>query len=317
MDTITILVIEHEPIINRILSKYFMEEGYIVLNAYDGIKGLELFNENKVNLVCLDITMPKVDGLDVAKSIRKTSDIPIIMMSALSTEKDILKGYSLKIDDYVTKPFNPKILVAKIKSLIERIGRTSSYIKISGFLEYDGVKMNLSSHEERRKLSDLLTKDDLTGIANRRYLDFQLSNMKKEVETFNSTFGILFIDIDHFKNVNDTYGHKIGDEILKLVSRTLNSKIRSEDIIGRWGGEEFIAALKIENIHQLKNKAEKLREIISETYYELDNLEKLNVTISIGGTMYENAEDLASLVSRADANMYKSKQTGRNKVTVT
>ena len=316
MNKTIILIIEDEPTINRIISNYFIKENYEVLNALDGLKGLELFRENKVDLVCLDIMMPKIDGWDVARTIRETSDVPIIMMSALSTEEDILKGYSLKVDDYITKPFNPKILLAKIQILLERINKTEADNRISGILEIDGIKMNLSTYEEKRKLSELLTHDDLTGISNRRYLDFYLNNMKKEVEKFDSTFGILFFDIDHFKEVNDIYGHEIGDEILKLVSHTLNANIRNEDLIGRWGGEEFIAIIKVDNKFELEVIAEKLRILISDSYFKLDDSRRLSVTISIGGTMFRKMEDIASLISRADTNMYESKETGRNKVTI-
>jgi len=316
MNKTTILIIEDEPTINRIISNYFIKENYDVLNALDGLEGLELFRKNKVDLVCLDIMMPKIDGWDVAKKIRETSDVPIIMMSALSTEEDILKGYSLKVDDYVTKPFNPKILLAKIQILLERINKTEADNRITGILEIDGIKMNLSTYEEKRKLSELLTHDDLTGISNRRYLDFYLNNMKKEVEKFDSTFGILFFDIDHFKDVNDIYGHEIGDEILKLVSHTLNANIRNKDLVGRWGGEEFVAIIKVDNKFELEIIAEKLRILIAESYFELDDSRMISVTISIGGTMFKKMEEISSLISRADANMYESKKTGRNKVTI-
>ena len=176
--------------------------------------------------------------------------------------------------------------------------------------------MNLSIYEERRKLSDLLTQDKLTGISNRRYLDFHLHNMKEEFEKFDSSFGILFFDIDHFKNVNDIHGHEIGDEILKLVSQILESNIRNEDLIGRWGGEEFIAVMKVSDKIELKNVAEKLRVLILSSPYKLDDFKKVSVTISIGGTMFKKSDDIASLISRADANMYESKETGRNKVTI-
>ena len=121
MEDITILIIEDEPTINRIVSNYFIKEKYRVLSALDGFKGLQLFSKNQVDLVCLDIMMPNVNGWDVAKTIRETSNVPIIMMSALSEEEDILKGYSLRVDDYITKPFNPKILVAKAVNLLDRV----------------------------------------------------------------------------------------------------------------------------------------------------------------------------------------------------
>ena len=172
------------------------------------------------------------------------------------------------------------------------------------------------TYEENRRLKELLTHDDLTRIYNRRYLDFHLKNSKVEAEQFDSTFGILFFDIDHFKVVNDTYGHNVGDEILKLVSQTLNSNFRQGDIIGRWGGEEFIAVLKVKNSMELEIVANKLRILVSESFYELENSKELSVTVSVGGTMYICKEEISSLVSRADANMYQSKEDGRNKVTI-
>ena len=146
MSEITVLIIEDEPTINRIVSNYFMKENFRVLSALDGFKGLQLFSNNRVDLVCLDIMMPNVNGWDVAKTIRETSNVPIIMMSALSEEEDILKGYSLKVDDYITKPFNPKILVAKVRNLLERINDPSMNIKTSGVLSISNIKMDLDTH---------------------------------------------------------------------------------------------------------------------------------------------------------------------------
>jgi DNA-binding response OmpR family regulator len=147
MENITILIIEDEPTINRIVSNYFMKEKFKVLSALDGFKGLQLFSKNKVDLVCLDIMMPNVNGWDVAKTIRETSTVPIIMMSALSEEEDILKGYSLKVDDYITKPFNPKILVAKVRNLLERLQDFDYSTQTSGDIEVEGIKLSLDTHK--------------------------------------------------------------------------------------------------------------------------------------------------------------------------
>ncbi len=147
MNDITILIIEDEPTINRIVSNYFSRENFKVLSALDGFKGLQLFSKNKVDLVCLDIMMPNINGWDVAKTIRETSNVPIIMMSALSEEEDILKGYSLKVDDYITKPFNPKILVAKVINLLERLANQDHIVQTSGVLEISGIKMDLDTHK--------------------------------------------------------------------------------------------------------------------------------------------------------------------------
>lgn len=147
MSNYTILIIEDEPTINRIVSNYFLKENFTVLSALDGFKGLQLFSQNQVDMVCLDIMMPNVNGWDVAKTIRETSNVPLIMMSALSEEEDILKGYSLKVDDYITKPFNPKILVAKVLSLLERVKNQDFTTNTPQILSVKGIKVDLDTHK--------------------------------------------------------------------------------------------------------------------------------------------------------------------------
>lgn len=122
MEAKTILVVEDEPTIQNVVKKYFESEGFNVITANDGFAALEQFNSNHIDLICLDIMMPNIDGWTVTETIRETSDVPIIIMTALSSEENVLKGYEYRIDDYITKPFNPKILVAKSKSLLNRIG---------------------------------------------------------------------------------------------------------------------------------------------------------------------------------------------------
>jgi len=142
-----VLIIEDEPTINRIVSNYFQTEGFKVFSALDGFKGLQLFSQHDIDLVCLDIMMPNINGWDVAKTIRQTSNIPVIMMSALSEEEDILKGYSLKVDDYITKPFNPKVLVAKAINLLERYKNSEPNTKTTGILNISNIKMDLDTHK--------------------------------------------------------------------------------------------------------------------------------------------------------------------------
>lgn len=169
---------------------------------------------------------------------------------------------------------------------------------------------------ENRELKKLLVTDELTQIPNRRYLDFHLQNIHKEKEEFNLKFGILFFDIDLFKNVNDTYGHNIGDEVLKMVSKTLSSNLRLEDKIGRWGGEEFIAVLQVSRESSLEKIANKLRILVSKSTFKTSKDENISVSISIGGAIIKDGETIEQLIERADNNMYISKKTGRNKVTV-
>ena len=312
MDEKTILVIEDEPTINRILSKYFKKAGFNVLSALNGAIGLELFSRHEIDLVCLDIMMPRIDGWEVAKRIRAVSNVPVILMSALSDEEDILKGFKLQVDDYITKPFTPAVLVAKIKSLFNRIEIEHG---IEGVYEINGINIELSSFKENATLEELLSKDELTGVANRRFLDFHLQNYIKRAKEFHVGFGVLFLDLDYFKKVNDTYGHLVGDIVLKETAGIIEKNLRNSDLVGRYGGEEFIAILQVDNTRHLRLIAEKLRKAIEDHVFNEED-KKIKLTVSIGGTLFGENDDEKSVVERADKNMYSSKQNGRNRVTL-
>jgi diguanylate cyclase (GGDEF)-like protein/PAS domain S-box-containing protein len=157
--------------------------------------------------------------------------------------------------------------------------------------------------------------DQLTGLPNRRYVDSFHSSRFKEFFELGLKYGILFMDIDKFKNFNDTYGHEIGDEVLKMVSKTFLATTRSSDLIGRYGGEEFIAILTGLDEKALFNKAEQLRMLVENAAIRTKNKE-LRVTISIGATMVNEKDTLESIIKRADDMLYKSKENGRNLVTI-
>lgn len=211
MNNTTILIIEDEPTINRIVSNYFINEKFTVLSALDGFKGLQLFSQNNVDLVCLDIMMPNVNGWDVAKTIRETSNVPIIMMSALSEEEDILKGYSLKVDDYITKPFNPKVLVAKVKNLLERLQNHDTSIQSSGLLEVPGIKVNLDTHKVY--IDDLLV--DLSKT------EFDLLKYFVEHETKICSRNLL---LDEVWGIDNYVEDRIVDTYVKKLRKYLGDK---------------------------------------------------------------------------------------------
>jgi diguanylate cyclase (GGDEF)-like protein/PAS domain S-box-containing protein len=167
-------------------------------------------------------------------------------------------------------------------------------------------------YDENIELKDKLSIDPLTKVANRHYFDFQISKKIDEAKVFKGVFGFLLIDIDHFKNINDTYGHLVGDEILKIVANSLSSNVGNQDIISRWGGEEFVGIINVDSIEELTKVAEKLRILVMKSKYELDKDTVISVTISIGGTLFQENDDAKKLVERADKNMYFSKQNGRN-----
>ena len=141
-----ILLAEDEPTISRLVRTYFERDNYTVYTASNGEEAIKIFTEVKIDLVCLDIMMPIMDGFEVTKIIRASSDVPIIIMTALQSEEDILKGYSLHVDDYITKPFNPKVLVAKVNNLMMRIDKENS-LKMEykiGELSFDFINSSVT-----------------------------------------------------------------------------------------------------------------------------------------------------------------------------
>ncbi|MDZ4195891.1 MAG: GGDEF domain-containing protein, partial [Candidatus Izemoplasmatales bacterium] len=154
--------------------------------------------------------------------------------------------------------------------------------------------------------------DPLTQVANRHFFDFQLSKKIEETKVFSNTFGILMIDIDHFKLVNDTHGHLTGDEILKIVAISLSSSVEKTDLVSRWGGEEFIVIVDVSNQTELFKIAERLRHVVMSSGYQVENGKSISVTVSIGGTLIRNDDTMSTLIARADELMYEAKRNGRN-----
>ena len=176
---------------------------------------------------------------------------------------------------------------------------------------------NTSMVAALNKVNDLektVALDALTGVGSRLYTEMQLHSTLNQLKRYQLPFGVLFLDIDRFKKVNDVYGHDVGDEVLKMVANTLKHNVRSSDYVGRWGGEEFIIILvNIEELH-LYQIAEKLRLLVGASHYTLGQT-NIRVTVSIGGALAATSDSVESLLKRADRLLYQSKAAGRNRVT--
>jgi diguanylate cyclase (GGDEF)-like protein/PAS domain S-box-containing protein len=157
--------------------------------------------------------------------------------------------------------------------------------------------------------------DALTGLGNRRYLERRLEACLREAENAGLTFAIFMLDIDHFKHFNDTYGHAVGDEVLKMAAETLRHSLRATDFLGRWGGEEFMVVALDVDAEQLAAMASKLRALVANSGF-MHAGARLRVTLSIGGTVNRFGDTFADLVGRADELLYQSKASGRNRATV-
>ncbi len=267
------------------------------LNAYENY----IKNPNKYELIITDLSMPKLDGIELSKRImEKNPNQLIVVISAHTESEKLLKLINIGIYKFLKKPVDYKDLVSTLSSIVYKIKREKIYHELENRIE--------CIENDNEELSKLASTDKLTSLYNRHFIDTVLNqkfNNKQKKE-----FSIIFIDIDNFKNINDTYGHLTGDKILIEFSNILKNNIRKNDILGRWGGEEFIIILDKTTIHTTKDIAEKLREAI-----ELSNFREIgNLTASFGLSTYEENDTINSLVQKADFSLYKAKQNGKNSI---
>jgi diguanylate cyclase (GGDEF)-like protein len=163
------------------------------------------------------------------------------------------------------------------------------------------------------ELKQLALLDPLTGIANRRFLEMRLAQAEADRARYGTSYGVMMLDIDRFKIVNDTYGHGVGDRVLCMVAETIRANIRSTDLAARYGGEEFLVLLSHLPPQSLRSLADKLRVLIERSFLMLDG-HRLAVTVSIGATMVMGGEEAAEVTARADRLLYQAKEAGRNRV---
>jgi diguanylate cyclase (GGDEF)-like protein/PAS domain S-box-containing protein len=201
-------------------------------------------------------------------------------------------------------------VLIRVAPIRDEDGNITSAIEVFG----DNTP-RIEARQRIKELELLAMLDGLTALPNRRYLDDQMIARLSEFERMGIPFGVLMMDIDHFKNVNDTYGHDVGDEVLKMVSRTMENNSRPYDLVGRWGGEEFLAIVPNADLEILSNVAERYRMLISRSVI-FNKQEPIQVTVSIGGALVSEGVTVEEMIKLADENLYASKQGGRDRATV-
>ena len=301
---IKVLLAEDEPITRKLLHRHLVTQGYQVLEASNGKEAWEIFlrEKEKIHLVLLDWMMPEMDGVELCKKIRDLDlehYVYIIFLSVKQEKEDIVACLEAGADDYLTKPFHAQELLARIK-----VG-----CRI--------IALEKALREANYKLSKMAITDSLTGILNRNAI---IDGLKKELSRAireGKYIHLIMIDLDHFKKVNDTYGHLIGDKVLIKLVEKLKSYLRPYDLIGRYGGEEFLVVLLENNEKTSIGIAERMRLYISEKPFVIENLE-LNITISLGVTSFKPTKEididviLIDLLKQVDAALYEAKNKGRN-----
>lgn len=271
-----------------------------ILQAGDGIEAFRLLLATPVDLILCDLEMPRIDGfklLGMITSREELRDIPVIMLTGHGHRELKIKMLGLGASDYVTKPFDAGELIARVKV----------QLKIKSL--QDELK---KSNEMLKQLSNT---DPLTLLYNRRYMTEMLEKEMQRAERKGSNLSMVMIDIDHFKRINDQYGHQNGDHVLMAVAILSKVGLRSYDFAARYGGEEFILVLPETSHADALVIAERLRSRVL-THSFSGALRGLTVTISMGVATYPTdfITSVADLVREADEAMYRAKVAGRNQV---
>jgi len=294
--TAHILIVDDDLSIRDAMHEFIEMSGYVSTVASSAEEAMDVLATNSVEVVITDIMLPGMDGLALTDRIKRTADSDVIVMTGYSTEYSYEEAISKGASDFVFKPVRFEELLLRLKRVLKERS-----------LNQERVRML----DELKKLS---ITDGLTQLYNSRHFYSQLKGEIERCNRYEHKLSLLLLDIDNFKNYNDTYGHLEGDKILVRLGRVIKSCLRKMDTAYRYGGEEFTIILPDTDGEEASTVAERLRAAVGSEDFTDGTKPDVKITISIGVTQYFQEEKIASFVQRADQAMYQSKQGGRNKV---
>ena len=298
-----VLLVEDETVSRSILENILTHEGYEVHSAENGKQALEIFNSRHFPVVMTDWLMPEMDGIQLCEAIRKKASrryTYIIILTVMGKEKDLLRGLEAGADEYLTKPFSYAELKARLNSA-RRI------------IEFENVL-----HQRNERYRKVSVTDTLTGAYNRVYLTERLPTEIARAKRYNEPLSVIFVDIDHFKKVNDSFGHLVGDMVLQEFVSVLKREIREDvDWVTRFGGEEFLIILPETDEKAAWTMAERLRKSIEENESFLFDNNCLSITASFGvasitADSSDTERSFNTLIAHADKFLHEAKNRGRN-----
>jgi two-component system, cell cycle response regulator len=283
-----VLVADDDGVTRAMVTAWLRGSGFDVVVARDGDEALQVATENKPDILLVDVTMPGTDGYDVCRAIQTASAVPppVIFLTAHSTMTSRLAGLDAGAVDYIVKPFEQAELLARVRAAL----RTKA--ARDGFVEK-------------------ATRDGLTGLLNRAEIDLRAEAAVRLAERHERPLSCLMVDMDHFKWINDRFGHAAGDEVLREAARRIVSACRTSDLVARYGGEEFVLLLPETTADQAVTTGDKVRRVLLERPVEVDGL-SIPVTASVGAAEWDASMGLSGLYRAADRALYRAKARGRN-----
>jgi two-component system chemotaxis response regulator CheY len=297
-----VLVAEDDELLRQMLRGGLARAGYQLVTASDGLAAWEVLQREHVRLVLLDWMMPGLDGPGLIRRIRAAGwpgYTYIILVTARTDARDVVEGLNAGADDYLTKPFREEELLA-------RMGVGARILDLEARLS-----------ESLAREAAIANLDSLTGLPNRRALYERARTELSRATREKRSLGLIMMDLDHFKEINDRFGHHVGDEALRCVASVLQKNVRDYDFVGRWGGEEFLAILPGAALSQACLVAERIRTSVENVRLGARGAEgtvlraSLGVACNIPGSA---SRDLDELLEAADDVLYRAKGEGRNRV---
>ncbi|MBU8911283.1 MAG: diguanylate cyclase [Desulfobacterales bacterium] len=293
----SILIVDDDSAIKESVKKYLTIQNYEVKTALNAYEALEILNSFKADVVLTDVTMQGMDGLELTRRIKELYDIDVMVMTGYSAKYSYEKAVQAGASDFIFKPFR----FEELNLRIHRVLREAAFTKERADL--------------LKKLRKLAITDALTGLYNSRHFFSQIKIEIDRYKRYSRPLSLLILDIDFFKNYNDTWGHLDGDKVLMRIGKTVKPCMRSMDTAYRYGGEEFIVILPETSLQKACVVGARIKDNIASQVFVPEPGIKTSITVSIGATELVKGEDFKSFIKRADKALYKSKDTGRNKLT--
>jgi diguanylate cyclase (GGDEF)-like protein len=297
-DAARVLVVDDDLAITEAIAEFMARSGYVALTAATGEEALDHLETDDIDVVITDILMPGIDGLELTGKISEEYDADVIVMTGYGGDYSYEEAVQQGASDFVFKPIRFEELLLRLKRVLR--------------------ERHLS--RERRdmlgKLKELAITDDLTKLYNSRHFYQQLGLEADRANRYDNPLALLLLDIDFFKQYNDSHGHLEGDRVLVRLGEVIRSLLRKMDSAYRYGGEEFTVILPETNAREALNVAQRIRKAVEQVKFVTAEGKEARVTISIGVTEYQRNEDVKSFINRSDKAMYRSKIEGRNKVSL-